>query len=55
MQQIAIEFDGYIRQLLSDHRRAGDDAPKDLTTSLMNERVFNRIMTDEELVSLLRN
>lgn len=55
MQQIAIEFDGYIRQLLSDRRRAGADALKDLTTSLMNERVFNRTMTDEELVSLLRN
>lgn len=55
MKQIAMEFDGYIRQLLSDRRRAGENAPRDLTTSLMNERVHDRKMTDEELVSLLRN
>ena len=55
MKQIAIEFDGYIRQLLSARRRAGENAPKDLTTSLMNEQVYDRKMTDEELVSLLRN
>ena len=55
MKQIAMEFDGYIRQLLSDRRRAGENAPRHLTTSLMNERVHDRKMTDEELVSLLRN
>ncbi len=55
MKQIAMEFDGYIRQLLSDRRRAGENAPRDLTTSLMNKRVHDRKMTGEELVSLLRN
>ncbi len=34
---------------------AGDDAPDDLTTRLLGERVWDRPMTDDELVSLLRN
>lgn len=55
MKQIAIEFDGYIRQLLSQRRRAGADAPQDLTTSLIKEEVHGRLLNDEELVSLLRN
>jgi len=52
---IAVEFDGYIHNLLGERRAAGDSAPKDLTTRLLGEQVFGRPMTDEELVSLLRN
>jgi hypothetical protein len=55
MAAIAIEFDGFIRDLLSARRHAGDAAPDDLTTRLLGERVWDRPMTDDELVSLLRN
>ena len=55
MSAIAVEFDGYIRDLLTTRREAGDAAPDDLTTRLLGERVWGRPMTDDELVSLLRN
>ena len=55
MAAIAIEFDGYIRDLLNTRRAAGADASDDLTTRLLRERVGNRPLTDDELVSLLRN
>jgi cytochrome P450 len=53
--EVAIEFDGYIRDLLAVRREAGPAAPDDLTTRLLHERVMDRPMTDDELVSLLRN
>lgn len=55
MASIALEFDGYIRDLLAQRRTLGDEAPRDITTELMHETVFDRPVTDEELVSLLRN
>jgi cytochrome P450 len=55
ISRVAIEFDGYIRELLAVRREAGPAAPHDLTTRLLDERVWDRLMTDEELVSLLRN
>jgi cytochrome P450 len=55
MAAIAVEFDGFIRHVLTTRREAGDAAPPDLTTRLLGERVWDRPMTDDELVSLLRN
>lgn len=55
MADVAHEFDGYIHGLLKTRRQAGANAPKDVTTSLMEEIVNDRPMTDEELTSLLRN
>src|SRR5665648_381625 len=55
MSAIAVEFDGFIRDLLTTGRQAGDAALDDLTTRLLGERVWDRPMTDDELVSLLRN
>ena len=55
MAAIATEFDGFIRDLLTERRQAGDAAPDDITTRLLRERVWDRTMTDDELVSLLRN
>ncbi|WP_104178574.1 cytochrome P450 [Cryobacterium sp. Y50] len=55
MAAIAVEFDGFIRALLVARRQAGDAAPDDLTIHLLSERVWDRPMTDNELVSLLRN
>lgn len=55
MAEVAHEFDGYIQDILETRRRAGADAPEDVTTSLMEETVNGRPMTDEELTSLFRN
>lgn len=55
MKVIAGQFDGYIRRLLEQRRSAGTEAPDDLTTRLMGEKVYDRVINDEELVSLLRN
>ncbi|MDX1554176.1 MAG: cytochrome P450, partial [Marinobacter sp.] len=55
MADVAHEFDGYIHDLLETRRQAGANAPRDVTTSLMEETVNGRTMTDEELTSLMRN
>jgi len=55
MAEVAHKFDGYIHGLLETRRQAGANAPRDVTTSLMEETVNGRPMTDEELTSLLRN
>jgi cytochrome P450 len=52
---LAEEFDGYITALLSERRTLGDAAPDDLTTRLMREQIDGRPLTDDELVSILRN
>ncbi|GAA3905728.1 cytochrome P450 [Halomonas cibimaris] len=52
--ELALEFDGVIRERL-DVRRNMDTPPDDVTTRLMNETVDGRPLTDEELVSLMRN
>ncbi|TLF52316.1 cytochrome P450 [Halomonas urmiana] len=53
--ELALEFDGVIRELLESRREAGDAAPDDVTTRIMNESVEGRALTDEEIVSILRN
>lgn len=55
MADVAAEFDGYIREILNIRRRTGSKASDDVTTQLMEERVNGTPMTDDELVSLLRN
>ncbi|PLC49112.1 cytochrome P450 [Pollutimonas subterranea] len=55
MAAIAFEFDGYIRDMLDVRRRAGVDAPADITTSLLSDKVHGRPLTDDEIVSILRN
>lgn len=55
---VALEFDGYIRTEIAGRRRAAglaDAAPGDVTAELLTERVDGRPLTDEELVSLIRN
>ncbi len=52
---VAVEFDGYIRAQLDERRQAGADAPDDVTTALLRERVDGRPLTDEEIVSVVRN
>ncbi|MGM0981988.1 MAG: cytochrome P450 [Pseudomonadota bacterium] len=53
--ELALEFDGVIRELLASRRDAGDAVPDDVTTRIMNETVEGRALTDEEIVSILRN
>ncbi|NAW34403.1 cytochrome P450 [Halomonas alimentaria] len=53
--ELALEFDGVIREQLELRRAAGDDAPDDVTTRIMNETVEERALADEEIVSILRN
>ena len=52
---VADRFDHHVRTLLDARRAAGADAPPDLTTRLLTERVDGRVLSDEELVSILRN
>jgi cytochrome P450 len=55
MAAVALEFDSHVRALLDARRRAGSQAPDDITTSLLGEAVGNRVLVDEEIVSILRN
>ncbi|MCM3660417.1 cytochrome P450 [Georgenia satyanarayanai] len=53
--EVAARFDAIIRSLTDARRQAGADAPDDVTTELVRDRVDGRPLTDEEIVSLLRN
>ena len=55
MAGIALEFDGYIRAQLDARRQAGNAAPDDVTTRLSREEVEGRPITDDEIVSIVRN
>ena len=55
MAAIALEFDGYISDLLEVRRAAGAAAPDDITTDLLRERIGDRPLNHEEIVSILRN
>lgn len=55
MAAVAAEFDAHVRALLDARRAAGPQAPDDLTASLMRERIADRFLNDEEIVSTLRN
>jgi len=48
-------FDATIRALLEARRAAGPDAPDDATTRLMRETIEGRLLTEDEIVSILRN
>lgn len=52
---VALEFEGHVRSLLDMRRSAGESAPEDVTTRLLRERVDGRPLTDEEIVSIVRN
>lgn len=55
MAAIAREFDGYIKELLEERRRDGLAASDDVTTALLRERIDDRPLSHEEIVSILRN
>lgn len=51
---LAHEFDSYICDLLAARRQARTPSD-DVTSRLLREKVFGRPLTDEEIVSILRN
>ncbi len=51
---VALEFDGHIKKLLAARRRA-PHLFGGATSQLLRERVGDRLLTDEEIVSILRN
>ncbi|MDL0434080.1 cytochrome P450 [Marinobacter sp. TBZ242] len=53
--ELALEFDSVIRDLLAERRTAGEAAPDDVTSCIMNETVQGRPLADEEIVSIIRN
>ncbi|WP_225754991.1 cytochrome P450 [Actinotalea sp. Marseille-Q4924] len=53
--EVAGRFTAIIRGLTDARRAAGDDAPDDVTTELVRDRVDGRPLTDDEIVSVLRN
>ena len=55
MDDLAFEFDGYIMALLTERRAAGVDAADDITTSLVRTKLGGTLLTDKEIVSILRN
>ncbi len=55
MERVALEFDGYIKALLTQRRAAGAAAPDDITTSLLRAQIDQRPLQDEEIVSIVRN
>jgi len=55
LAELAHQFEGYVLDLLQSRRAAGTHPDTDLTCRLMQEQVSGRPMTDEEIVSILRN
>src|SRR5690606_13124590 len=55
MGAVALEFDRYITELLAVRRTAGSAAPDDTTSRLLRDQSLGRPLTDDELVSILRN
>ena len=51
----AKEFTGYIVKLLQERRKAGSQAPDDVTTQLLQLSIEDRNISDEDIVSILRN
>jgi cytochrome P450 len=55
LAEVAERFAATVRSLTDARRSAGADAPADVTTELVNERVAGRPLSDDEVVSILRN
>ena len=54
MAEVARQFDTHIRAVLAERRRLSTHA-SDIAGELLRERVHGRVLSDEELVSILRN
>lgn len=54
MAAVALEFDGYIREVLAK-RRSDGASRDDVAARLLTEQVRGEYLTEEEIVSILRN
>ena len=55
LDRVAAHFDEIIVAELENARAAGADGPRTLTHDLLDERIDGRPLTDDELVSIVRN
>ena len=55
LARVAEEFSSYITALLNNRREAGESAPVDITSRFLKTKVGDALLTDEEIVSILRN
>ncbi|MCB1685400.1 MAG: cytochrome P450 [Pseudomonadales bacterium] len=55
MRQLADEFDAYIREQLDMRRRCAAQGPPDVTGRLQREKIDGRVLSDEEIFSIVRN
>jgi len=55
MVEIAREFEGIIDDMLEIRLEAGAKPDDDVTSALMHEKVWGRTLSNEEIVSILRN
>lgn len=55
LADLALEFEGYVDELLEARRATVGQASGDITTSLMQEEVWGRPLQADEIISILRN
>jgi len=55
LSEIAREFEGFIDDLIDTRLQAGAKPEEDVTAALMNETVWGRPLSNEEIASILRN
>lgn len=55
LSDIALEFEDLIDHLLETRLRVGATAETDITAALINEKVWGRPLSNEEVASILRN
>lgn len=55
IEEVAVEFDSHIRERLNESRSSKDAGRDDAVTRLLKDRVHGRPLTDEEIISILRN
>ena len=55
MAAVATQFDSHIRAVLALRRTRSDAATNDVTSELLNASVAGRPLSDDEIVSILRN
>ena len=54
MSEIALEFEGFIDDMLEARFQAGAKPEDDITAALMHEKVWGRPLSNEEIASILR-
>lgn len=52
---VAADFTEQVTEVLENRRSLGEDIPEDPTTELMRARIDGRPLSDEEIVSIVRN